>query len=161
MSHEGTQQQPAAFESTAEIERFIERYGQAWAAHDVDTILSMHTDDTVLAVRGLCDTHGLDELREELERQFDTWPDLLIEPYRSHLTPEVAIVQATVAATPRKPLHLADGDIPPANAKVRWELVDLITLEGGLLKRKDCFVDFSAYRKQSPSPVALSPQSGE
>lgn len=151
MSAGATEGQSAALDSTAEIERFFERYGAAWAAQEIDTILSMHTDDTVLAVRGLCETHGLDELREELERQFDTWPDLLIEPYRMHVTPQVVIAEATVLATPRKPLHLADGDVPPAGRKVKWELVDLFTLDvgAGLIKRKDCFVDFGAYRTQS------------
>ena len=31
----------------AELQEFIDRYNDAWNAHDVDTIVAMHTDDSV------------------------------------------------------------------------------------------------------------------
>jgi len=33
----------------AELQEFIDRYNDAWNAHDVDAIVAMHTDDSVFA----------------------------------------------------------------------------------------------------------------
>ncbi len=37
---------------TAEIQELAMRYGAAWAEHDLDTIMAMHTDDTVFHLHG-------------------------------------------------------------------------------------------------------------
>lgn len=134
---------------TPELLAFFDRYAAAWMAQDVDEILTMHTPDTVLYIRGFSDARGADAVRESIRLQFEIWPDLSFEARRLYVTPDLVLFESTATATPQGPLPLMDGPVAIAGHKVSWELCDVFSLEGGLIKRKDCYPDFSTYRVQS------------
>ena len=72
-----------SIEATQEL---AARYGAAWAEHDLDAILAMHTDDTVFHLHGFSEpAKGLAAVREVIAATFARSPDLRFEKSRVYV----------------------------------------------------------------------------
>ena len=114
-----------SIEATQEL---AARYGAAWAEHDLDAILAMHTDDTVFHLHGFSEpATGLAAVREVIAATFARSPDLRFEKSRT---------------SEGKPFAC--------------EGVDVIAVSDGLIARKDTYLDWAAMQRQLDSELTAS-----
>ena len=69
-----------------EIQGLAMRYGAAWAEHDLDAIMAMHTDDTVFHLHGGGEPAvGLAATRAAFAAAASQWPDIRFDKSRVHI----------------------------------------------------------------------------
>jgi len=123
---------------------FAMSYSAAWAAHDPDAIVAMHTDDTVFDMHGLAEPAvGRDAVREAIAALFNQSPDLQFEPRRAHLGADHFVSEYEVIGT-------ADGK------RFACEGVDVFTIRDGLIARKDTYIDGLGYQRQVGADLAAT-----
>jgi hypothetical protein len=128
---------------------FFQRYNQAWANHDTDAIVALHTPDTAFTVAAFgIQAHGRDELRDALTGSFALWPDIRFEEVRLYSTPGLVVFESQAVGTLTAPLKLGDVTLEPNGKQERFACVDVIALEGGLIKRKDAYLDALGYAQR-------------
>jgi steroid delta-isomerase-like uncharacterized protein len=120
----------------ATVANLGESYGKAWAAHDVDAIVALHTADSVFHVHGLgekaCGSNAVGRLVAEFIAQV---PDLHFEPKRVYLGAGHLIFEYDMSGTARDSSFVCDG-------------VDVIAVRDGLVARKDTYLDLAALERQ-------------
>jgi ketosteroid isomerase-like protein len=118
--------------TTTEYERITRHVLDAWNSHDVERLVACYTPDLVYrdpGTRG--EVRGADAFRRYLTKLFASW--------RMHWTPRQVFPLAGsdgVAALWRATLTPVGGD-----TTVEVEGVDLVVLEGGLVKRNEVYFD--------------------
>ena len=132
MSIEGTQELAA-------------RYGAAWAKHDLDAIVAMHTDDTVFHLHGFSEpATGLAAVRETIAATFARSPDLRFEKSRVYIGDEHFVSEYRMSGTSEGKPFACEG-------------VDVIAVSDGLITRKDTYVDCAAMQRQLDLELTASP----
>jgi hypothetical protein len=121
---------------SAEIQELAIRYGAAWAAHDLDAIMAMHTDDTVFHLHGAAEPAvGLSAVREAFTAGMEQWPDIRFDRKRVHIGSGHFVSEYEMSASKGGHPVVCDG-------------VDVFTVEGGLIARKDSYLDLAAVQRQ-------------
>ncbi|HEV7147689.1 MAG TPA: nuclear transport factor 2 family protein [Pedococcus sp.] len=111
-------------------------YSAAWAAHDPEAIVAMHTHDTVFDMHGLAEPAvGRDAVQGAIAALFNQSPDLMFEPRRVHLGADHFVSEYEVSGT-------VDGK------HFACEGVDVFTIRDGLIARKDTYLDGLSYQRQ-------------
>jgi ketosteroid isomerase-like protein len=111
-------------------------YGKAWAAHDVDAILDLHTPESVFHVHGLTvPATGREAIAEAIAAMFGQASDLCFETRRGYLGSDHIVVEYLMTGTADGSPFACDG-------------VDVIAVSGGLVQRKDTYLDLAAYQRQ-------------
>jgi len=101
----------------------IERYNDAWNAHDVDAIHSMHHPDIVFHNHTADErADGAEAVREHIAAIFRNNPDLSFATRSLRVGDEFAVCEWTASAR-----------------GVEWDGVDVFPLEDGLIRRKDVY----------------------
>lgn len=113
------------------------RYGKAWAAHDLDAMMALHTEDTVFQIHapGESEAVGAGAVRAAFEAALTRSPDLRFDRVRvsfgeSHFVSEY-VMSGTVAGRPFR----CDG-------------VDIFAVRDGLVAGKDTYADWLTYERQ-------------
>ena len=120
----------------AEVHDLAVRYGDAWAAHDLDAIMAMHTADTVFHLHGgAAPAVGLSAVREAFAAGIEQWPDIRFDRKRVHIGSGHFVSEYEMSASKEGRPIVCDG-------------VDVFTVEGGLIARKDSYLDLSAVQRQ-------------
>jgi len=114
-------------DSAAELERAIERYNDAWNAHDVDAIVALHAPGMVFENHTAAERVEGDDVRGHIARIFENWPDLAFRGRRLYARDGVVVNEWTASAT--------DGD----GRRLEWDGVDIFPFENGLILRKDVY----------------------
>ena len=117
----------ASMQITAQdLQAISERYFAAWAAHDPDAIVALHTDDTQFWTHlGAEPVRGRDAVRAAFAEIFEQFPNLTWETYRVLYGEDHWILDWA----------LISGD-------VRFDCLDVVNVNGdGLVTRKDTFID--------------------
>jgi hypothetical protein len=109
-----------------DLKTVSERYFAAWAAHDPDAIVALHTPDTQFWMHmGGDPVVGRDAVRATFAEIFAQFPDLTWETYRVLFGEDHWILDWA----------LISGDI-------RFDCLDVVNVTpDGLVARKDTFVD--------------------
>jgi steroid delta-isomerase-like uncharacterized protein len=131
------------------VKRVIDRYNQAWADHDVDAILALHSEDSVFQNHtsgGLAT--GKAEIRKIIEGVFATFPDIQFSARRAYFGDDFAVIEWTATATFDKPITREGRTLPPTDKKIAWNGVDVIPVADGLVARKDVYVDSASYLRE-------------
>jgi steroid delta-isomerase-like uncharacterized protein len=105
----------------------IERYVDAWNAHDVDAILAFHAPGMVFENHTTGERAEGDAVRPHIAQIFENWPDLEFRGRRLYHGDDVVISEWTAAATDR------DG------RRLEWDGVDVFPFADGLIARKDVY----------------------
>ena len=122
-----------SIEATQEL---AARYGAAWARHDLDAILSMHTDDTVFHLHGFSEpATGLDAAREVIAATFARSPDLRFDKSRVYIGDGHFVSEYQMSGTAEGKPFACEG-------------VDVIAVSDGLIARKDTYLDWAAMQRQ-------------
>ena len=114
-------------DSAAELERTIERYNDAWNAHDVEAVVALHAPGMVFENHTAAERVEGDAVREHIARIFENWPDLAFRGRRLYARDGVVVSEWTAGAT--------DGD----GQRLEWDGVDIFPFENGLILRKDVY----------------------
>lgn len=118
------------------LAQMIDRYNEAWNAHDLDAIISMHAPDMVFENHTAGERAEGPAVRPHIGEIFENWPDLRFEGVRTYAREGVVTQEWMAYAT-----H-------STGTKLSWAGVDVIPTENGLIKRKDVYSDSSSVLRQ-------------
>jgi ketosteroid isomerase-like protein len=114
-------------DAAAELEQAIERYNEAWNAHDVSAIVAQHAPGMVFENHTAGERVEGDDVAGHIARIFENWPDLTFQGRRSYVRDGLVVSEWTATAT--------DGE----GRRLEWDGVDLFPFENGLILRKDVY----------------------
>ena len=138
----------SANDSAAALEQAIGRYNDAWNAHDLDAIMSMHASDMVFENHTAGESAQGDEARAHIGSIFETWPDIRFETRRLYVRDGVVAQEWTASATHTNTMRRGDLVAEPTGKRIEWRGVDVIPFEDGLVKRKDVYSDSVSILRQ-------------
>ena len=125
-----------------ELQEFIDRYNAAWNDHDVDAIVSMHTDDSVFENHTTGDVNvGLEAIRTAVSGIFTVFPDLAFETRRQYLRDDLVVQEWTARGTHRGVMRRSGIEVEPTGREVEYRGMDVIPFRDGLVARKDVYSD--------------------
>jgi steroid delta-isomerase-like uncharacterized protein len=126
----------------AELQEFIDRYNAAWNEHDVETIVAMHTDDSVFENHTTGDVNvGKDAIGDAIRGIFTVFPDLEFETRRQYVRDGLVVQEWTARGTHLGKMTRAGLDVEPTGKQVEYRGMDVIPLEDGKVARKDVYSD--------------------
>jgi steroid delta-isomerase-like uncharacterized protein len=135
-------------DSLEALERTIARYNDAWNAHDLDAIMSMHAPDMVFENHTAGEAAQGEEVRGHIGAIFETWPDIRFETRRSYVREGLVVQEWTATATHAKVMQRGDLVAEPTGNVVTWDGLDVIPFEDGRVKRKDVYSDSVSILRQ-------------
>jgi steroid delta-isomerase-like uncharacterized protein len=135
-------------DSVAALQETIGRYNEAWNAHDLDAIVSMHAEDMVFENHTAGEAAQGDEVREHIGSIFETWPDIRFETRRAYIRDGVVTQEWTATATHANEMRRGDLVAEPTGKRVEWRGIDVIPFEDGRVKRKDVYSDSVSILRQ-------------
>jgi steroid delta-isomerase-like uncharacterized protein len=138
---------PAKDSETA-LRQAIERYNEAWNAHDLDTIMAMHAPDMVFDNHTAGESASGGDVRAHIGAIFETWPDIEFTTRRLYVREGLVVQEWTAAATHAKTMHRGDLSAEPTGRRIEWDGIDSIPFENGLVKRKDVYSDSVSILRQ-------------
>jgi steroid delta-isomerase-like uncharacterized protein len=126
----------------------IDRYNEAWNAHDVEAIVAMHAPDMVFANHTAGESASGTEVRDHIASIFASWPDLRFETRRIYVREGLVVQEWTATATHTQPMRRGEIEAPPSGRAISWDGIDSIPFENGLVKRKDVYSDSVSILRQ-------------
>ena len=125
-----------------ELQAFIDRYNQAWGDHDVDAIVSMHTDDSVFENHVTGDVNvGKEAIGRAIIGIFSVFPDLTFEGRRQYIREDLVVQEWTARGTHEGTMARGGVKVEPTGKKVEYKGMDVIPIRDGLVARKDVYSD--------------------
>jgi steroid delta-isomerase-like uncharacterized protein len=131
-----------------QLREAIERYNDAWNAHDLDAIIAMHAPDMVFENHTAGERAEGPQVREHIARIFKAWPDIAFRTRRLYVRDHLVVQEWTASATHTTEMRRGGLTAPPSGKRVEWEGLDVIPFEDGLVKRKDVYSDSVAILRQ-------------
>ena len=135
-------------DSATDLERAIHRYNEAWNAHDLDAIMSMHAPDMTFENHTAGESAQGERVRRHIATIFETWPDIHFATRRLYVRDGVVTQEWTATATHRSTMRRGDLVAEPTGKRIEWRGVDVIPFENGLVKRKDVYSDSVSILRQ-------------
>jgi steroid delta-isomerase-like uncharacterized protein len=135
-------------DSAAALEETIGRYNDAWNAHDLDTIMSMHAPDMVFENHTAGESAEGEAARGHIGKIFETWPDINFTTRRFYARDGLIVQEWTATATHTNTMRRGDLVAEPTGKKIEWKGMDVIPFENGLVKRKDVYSDSVSILRQ-------------
>ncbi len=114
-------------DSAAELERVIDRYNEAWNAHDLDAIVAFHAPGMVFENHTAGERAEGDAVRDHIGGIFASWPDLAFRGRRLYARDGLVVSEWTATAT--------DGE----GRRLEWDGIDVFPFANGLILRKDVY----------------------
>jgi len=125
-----------------ELQAFIDGYNAAWNAHDVDAIVSMHTEDSVFENHVTGDVNvGREAIGRAISGIFAVFPDLAFETRRAYVRDDLVVQEWTARGTHEGTMTRSGIEVPPTGRKVEYKGMDVIPIRDGLVARKDVYSD--------------------
>jgi steroid delta-isomerase-like uncharacterized protein len=126
----------------AELQKFIDRYNAAWADHDVDAIVALHTESSVFENHTTGDVNvGKDAIGNAIRGIFTVFPDLTFETRRQYIRDDLVIQEWTARGTHLGKMMRAGLEVEPTGRTVEYRGMDVIPIEEGKVARKDVYSD--------------------
>jgi steroid delta-isomerase-like uncharacterized protein len=128
-------------DSPEALEEAIARYNDAWNAHDLDAIVSMHAPDMVFENHTAGERAEGEAVRTHIGSIFETWPDIRFDSRHTYVRDGLVVQEWTATATHANEMRRGDLVAAPTGRTIAWNGLDVIPYEGGLVKRKDVYSD--------------------
>jgi len=120
------------------MDDLIQRYTEAWATRDPDAIVALHTADTTFHSHvGGEAAVGKAAVRQAFADLFGQFPDLGFTAVSARTGPDFWVAEWRMTGT------LAGTD-----AGFDVDLIDVVTVEDGLVKSKDSYLDAVSLQAQ-------------
>ncbi len=114
-------------------EALFKRYHAAWVAHEPDVIAGLHSAVSVFHVHaGQEPARGQEAIRNAVAHVFELVPDLGFEPVSLRIGEDYWVAEWKMTGT------------TPSGAPVEIDLVDVVSVEEGLVASKQSYVDGAA-----------------
>jgi steroid delta-isomerase-like uncharacterized protein len=125
-----------------ELQDFIDRYNAAWNDHDVDAIITMHTEDSVFENHTTGDLNvGKEEIANAIRGIFTVFPDLTFETRRQYIRDNLVVQEWTARGTHLGKMNRAGLEVEPTGETVEYRGMDVIPIAEGGVARKDVYSD--------------------
>jgi len=134
--------------AAAQLQDIIAAYNDAWNAHDLEAIGSMHAPDMVFENHTAGERAEGPEALEHIGRIFASWPDIAFTTRRLYVREDLVVQEWTASATHVTELRRGDIVAPPSGCRIEWNGMDVIPFEDGLIKRKDVYSDSISILRQ-------------
>jgi steroid delta-isomerase-like uncharacterized protein len=134
--------------SETALRETIDRYNEAWNAHDLDAIVAMHALDMVFDNHTAGESASGEDVRAHIGSIFETWPDIEFATRRLYVREGLVVQEWTATATHAKTMRRGDLVAEPTGRGVEWDGLDVIPFEDGLVKRKDVYSDSVSILRQ-------------
>ena len=126
----------------AALQELIDRYNAAWNDHDVEAIVSMHTEDSVFENHTTGDVNiGKDAIAQAITGIFGVFPDLSFEARSQYVRDDLVVQEWTARGTHQGPMTRSGMTIEPTGRTVEYRGMDIIPIRDGLVARKDVYSD--------------------
>jgi steroid delta-isomerase-like uncharacterized protein len=126
------------------VDDLIQRYTDAWGSGDPDKIVALHTDDTTFHAHvGQEPARGKAAVRQAFADLLAQFPDLAFTQVSLRTGSDFWVVGWRMS-----------GTLGGTDSAFEVDLVDLITVEGGLVKSKDSYIDAVSLQAQLGMAVA-------
>jgi steroid delta-isomerase-like uncharacterized protein len=135
-------------DSPESLQEAIDRYNDAWNAHDLDTIMSLHAPDMVFENHTAGERAEGAAVREHIDAIFQSWPDIRFETRRAYVRDGLVVQEWTATATHQNTMRRGDLVAEPTGETVSWDGLDVIPFADGLVKRKDVYSDSVSILRQ-------------
>ncbi|HLM50341.1 MAG TPA: ester cyclase [Solirubrobacteraceae bacterium] len=126
----------------------IAAYNDAWNAHDVERIRSLHAPDMVFENHTAGERAEGEEAIAHIAGIFEAWPDLAFATRRLYVREELVVQEWTARATHVTPLRRGEIVAEPSGRRIEWNGMDVIPFERGKVKRKDVYSDSISILRQ-------------
>jgi steroid delta-isomerase-like uncharacterized protein len=135
-------------DSTAALQEAIAHYNEAWNAHDLEAIGSMHAPDMVFHNHTAGERAEGHEVSAHIASIFETWPDIAFATRRLYVRDGLVVQEWTATATHANEMRRGDLIAEPTGRQITWDGLDVIPFEDGLVKRKDVYSDSVSILRQ-------------
>jgi steroid delta-isomerase-like uncharacterized protein len=133
---------------SADLKAAIDRYNEAWNAHEVDAIMAMHAPGMVFENHTAGERAEGEDVRDHIARIFESWPDLEFSTRRLYVRDDLVVQEWTATATHANEMRRGDLVAPPTGNRLEWVGMDVIPFEDGLIARKDVYSDSVSILRQ-------------
>ena len=121
---------------TLSVPELAQEYRRAWATLDVESIVALHTPDSVFHVHGLGDAAiGRESVREAVATMVRLVPDLRFQSKRGYIGADHIVSEYVMCGT-------------VGGAPFAFDGVDVIQVADGYVSRKDTYLDLRAHELQ-------------
>jgi len=134
--------------STDQLQETIAAYNDAWNAHDVSLIGSMHAPGMVFENHTAGERAEGEEALAHIAAIFESWPDIEFQTRRLYVREDLVVQEWTASATHLKPLSRGGIVAEPSGKRIEWNGMDVIPFENGKVKRKDVYSDSVSILRQ-------------
>lgn len=135
-------------DATEQLRATIDAYNDAWNAHDVGRIGTMHAPDMVFENHTAGERAEGEEALAHIARIFESWPDIEFQTRRLYVREDLVVQEWTATATHVKPLSRGELVAEPSGKRIEWNGMDVIPFENGKVKRKDVYSDSVSILRQ-------------
>jgi steroid delta-isomerase-like uncharacterized protein len=135
-------------DSPEALEEAIGRYNDAWNSHNLDAIMAMHAPDMVFENHTAGEAASGEEARGHIGAIFESWPDINFSTRRLYVRDGLVVQEWTATATHTNEMRRGDLVAQPTGNTIRWNGMDVIPFENGLVKRKDVYSDSVSILRQ-------------
>jgi len=120
------------------------RYSRAWAAHDPKLIAAMHTEDSVFHLHDIGPpAEGRAAVQDLIASLLAVVPDVRFQPIRAHFGTDHFVTEYVMSGTVQGRSFAIHG-------------ADVFTIRDGLIERKDSYLDWVAYSRQTGLEAVLT-----
>jgi steroid delta-isomerase-like uncharacterized protein len=134
--------------ATGQLHDTIAAYNDAWNAHDVERIRSLHAPDMVFENHTAGERAQGEEAIRHIAGIFDAWPDIVFTTRRLYVREDLVVQEWTARATHTRPMRRGDMVAEPTGNVVEWDGMDVIPFEDGKIARKDVYSDSVSILRQ-------------
>ena len=134
--------------ATDSLRETIDAYNDAWNAHDVERIASMHAPGMVFENHTAGERAQGEEALSHIAGIFESWPDISFQTRRLYVRDDLVVQEWTASATHVKPLTRGDIVAEPSGKRIEWNGMDIIPFENGKVSRKDVYSDSVSILRQ-------------
>jgi steroid delta-isomerase-like uncharacterized protein len=131
-----------------QLRKTIDEYNDAWNAHDVARIATMHAPDMVFENHTAGERAEGDQALAHIARIFESWPDIEFKTRRLYVREDLVVQEWTASATHVKQLSRGEIVAEPSGKRIEWDGMDVIPFERGKVKRKDVYSDSVSILRQ-------------
>ncbi len=132
----------------ASLHEVIDAYNEAWNAHDLERIRSLHAPDMVFENHTAGERAEGEQAIEHIAGIFESWPDIEFRTRRLYVRDDLVVQEWTATATHSRPLKRGEIVAEPSGRRIEWEGMDIIPFEDGKVRRKDVYSDSVSILRQ-------------
>lgn len=135
-------------DSAEALHEAIDRYNDAWNAHDLDAIVALHAPDMVFENHTAGEVAEGEAVRSHIGAIFASWPDIAFATRRLYVRDGLVVQEWTASATHTQTMRRGEIVAEATGKRVEWDGLDVIPFEDGLVRRKDVYSDSVSILRQ-------------